>query len=928
MKKGFTLVELMAIIVLLAVVMAMIVPTIIGVIESSKKDAFMSDVKSIIREINNELASGTYYDITQLNVDDLKNVFQIDTKNIYFISADEADGEITYSVIGANEWEGYLAQGTYENIEILEATTPPAIALYGSSTVTIEVGQTYMEAGATAQDSLGFSLDSRITISGTVNNLVAGTYVLTYSVEDYSGNIASVTRTISVIATAIPTVAFGMNGNATYAKTRSTTVTVSDNGSVNPSSLEYQWTTSTTAPTEASFTTPFTNGATLSTPAGVSGGYYLWIIAKDLVGNTMIARTSVFNLDNTGPVITLTGDSITYLPKGGGYVELGATSTDAISGGASVSISGTINEAVIGSYTKTYSSTDAVGNSSSITRTVNVITANYDFAYTGAAQTFTVPAPGVYKVELWGAGPGTSSVYAVTRGKAAYVSGYINWSKDTNLYLFVGGQNGYNGGGGGESNGGGATDIRLANGIWNDTTGLRSRIMVAAGGGAGVYSGCTYAGNQPGHAGGLSGVSAYFDPCSAGYGYSGYGASQTAGGAGGKPGTYTGVAGGFGYGGTTLSSVGSASSGGGGGYYGGGSGTHPGNTWSGGGGGSSFVSGCSGCNAINSSGTHTGQPNHYSGMIFENSTLAGGYNYVLAPGGTGESGHDGNGSARITYLGVNLSSVDVLLVGGGGGGGGGETNPAGDAGGGGGAGGVLYIADLKIAANVTYTVTVGSGGAGATGSSLPGSSGLNSSFASLIAYGGGGGAAEDGVGISGGSGGGGGGSCSTGDHYGGIGAANQGNAGGIGIQSSCNYRGGAGGGGASGAGTNDLSTGAGGTGGSGIANSISGSSIYYGGGGGGGAGRNVGALGGAGGTGGGGAGGSSPSGAGVHATANTGGGGGGAGSGTNIGGNGGSGIVIIRYLGTQKATGGTITSSGGYTIHTFTSSGTFTLSAS
>jgi hypothetical protein len=41
-------------------------------------------------------------------------------------------------------------------------------------------------------------------------------------------------------------------------------------------------------------------------------------------------------------------------------------------------------------------------------------------------------------------------------------------------------------------------------------------------------------------------------------------------------------------------------------------------------------------------------------------------------------------------------------------------------------------------------------------------------------------------------------------------------------------------------------------------------------------------------------------------------------------GNGGSGVVIIRYLGTPRATGGTITQAGGYTIHTFTSSGTYT----
>jgi hypothetical protein len=34
--------------------------------------------------------------------------------------------------------------------------------------------------------------------------------------------------------------------------------------------------------------------------------------------------------------------------------------------------------------------------------------------------------------------------------------------------------------------------------------------------------------------------------------------------------------------------------------------------------------------------------------------------------------------------------------------------------------------------------------------------------------------------------------------------------------------------------------------------------------------------------------------------------------------------VIVRYLGSQRATGGTVTFANGYTIHTFTSSGTFT----
>jgi hypothetical protein len=63
---------------------------------------------------------------------------------------------------------------------------------------------------------------------------------------------------------------------------------------------------------------------------------------------------------------------------------------------------------------------------------------------------------------------------------------------------------------------------------------------------------------------------------------------------------------------------------------------------------------------------------------------------------------------------------------------------------------------------------------------------------------------------------------------------------------------------------------------------------------------------------------------------NTGGGGGGGAAYYSLmtdGASGGSGVVIIRYAGTvAKATGGTITITGGYVYHTFTTSGTFTVS--
>jgi hypothetical protein len=68
-----------------------------------------------------------------------------------------------------------------------------------------------------------------------------------------------------------------------------------------------------------------------------------------------------------------------------------------------------------------------------------------------------------------------------------------------------------------------------------------------------------------------------------------------------------------------------------------------------------------------------------------------------------------------------------------------------------------------------------------------------------------------------------------------------------------------------------------------------------------------------------------PGNGGIDAVANKGGGGGGSGGNWATGGAGGSGVVIVRYLtanlSDRTITGGTATTSGSYTIRTFTASG-------
>lgn len=255
-------------------------------------------------------------------------------------------------------------------------------------------------------------------------------------------------------------------------------------------------------------------------------------------------------------------------------------------------------------------------------------------------------------------------------------------------------------------------------------------------------------------------------------------------------------------------------------------------------------------------------------------------------------------------------TIDYLVVGGGGGGGIG----------GGGAGGFLQGFSTPVSPGTSYTVTIGGGGSGGVSNSSANSNGNPSSISGIAtAVGGGAGGwindqTVNGSGKAGGSGGGAS-RTSTVAEAGGSGTAGQGNNGGSALIANPYPSGGGGGAGSAGA------NGAGsqhGVGGSGAVSTISGSSVTYAGGGGGGGNSNTA---GAGGSGGGGAG--SAGGQGVAGGVNLGGGGGGTAEGLACVG-GGSGVVIIRYAGnTQRATGGTVSISGGYVVHTFLSSSAF-----
>lgn len=76
--------------------------------------------------------------------------------------------------------------------------TKPVIKLKGNSTINLKLNEEYKELGATATDDKDGDITSKIKISGKVDSSKEGTYTITYTVEDSSGNNATVKRTVIV----------------------------------------------------------------------------------------------------------------------------------------------------------------------------------------------------------------------------------------------------------------------------------------------------------------------------------------------------------------------------------------------------------------------------------------------------------------------------------------------------------------------------------------------------------------------------------------------------------------------------------------------------------------------------------------------------------------------------------------------------------
>ncbi|WP_156456501.1 tandem-95 repeat protein, partial [Abyssisolibacter fermentans] len=275
-----------------------------------------------------------------------------------------------------------LGNATTRNINISNIDkTPPFVEAdntdYGAKNNPISVSLFYRDKEMGIVRSKEYKITNNISIPSTYDVYDGkpiilsneGTYYIHYIAVDGVNNTVTGYFGPYTIDSSIPSITLQADKAGIYKKSHSAKILVDFNG-LSEGDIKYQWTSSAQIPID-NWNNSVDNYGTI-TKSGVNGDYYLHIKVSSGVSNYYASR--LFKFDNTPPVITVKGNNPFVLPYGDSYVEKGVEYSDTYDlwpeyTPPNLNI---IKNKVLGTYMLNYIVIDKAGNSTTISRAVNV----------------------------------------------------------------------------------------------------------------------------------------------------------------------------------------------------------------------------------------------------------------------------------------------------------------------------------------------------------------------------------------------------------------------------------------------------------------------------------------------------------------------------------------------------------------------------
>ena len=321
MKKenAFTLIELLAVIVILGITAVIATPLAINVIEDAKKNSFKNTAYGLIDAVKLQYAEN----YLNGNTSELFYTFP-DTTGLSFSGESPdggtirltSDGKISLAIYN-NKWcavKGLdvsdVSLRAYEEGKCIlqEEADVPVITLNGKDIIYIDIGKTYVEPGYTVKtvggeelsnDVVNVSVLGQLTGASEINTSIEEIYKVTYTAT-YKDKTSTATRMVHA-GNYKPSIKIEPNKTDGYQQKTDITISVNAFEEYTIDGFNYVMTKDGV---EGNVIT--VNNKTETISLTEDGTYQIKVTATDSEGNTSEATSGTYYIDQTKPTINLT----------------------------------------------------------------------------------------------------------------------------------------------------------------------------------------------------------------------------------------------------------------------------------------------------------------------------------------------------------------------------------------------------------------------------------------------------------------------------------------------------------------------------------------------------------------------------------------------------------------------------------------------